>query len=45
MELKFKILSIDGGGMRWIIPAKILCELEEEHLQRLKELEEDLKMF
>lgn len=30
---KFKILSIDGGGMRGIIPAKILCELEEE-LQR-----------
>lgn len=27
---KFKILSIDGGGMRGIIPAKILCELEEE---------------
>lgn len=32
-EQKFKILSIDGGGMRGIIPAKILCELEEE-LQR-----------
>lgn len=29
-EMKFKILSIDGGGMRGIIPAKILCELEEE---------------
>jgi len=29
-EKKFKILSIDGGGMRGIIPAKILCELEEE---------------
>lgn len=27
---KFKILSIDGGGIRGIIPAKILCELEEE---------------
>lgn len=27
---KFKILSIDGGGMRGIIPAKVLCELEEE---------------
>ena len=33
MNEKFKILSIDGGGMRGIIPAKILCELEEE-LQR-----------
>ena len=29
-QCKFKILSIDGGGMRGIIPAKILCELEEE---------------
>lgn len=29
----FKILSIDGGGMRGVIPAKVLCELEEE-LQR-----------
>lgn len=31
---KFKILSIDGGGMRGIIPAKILCELEEELQKR-----------
>ncbi len=30
MEPKFKILSIDGGGMRGIIPAKILSEFEEE---------------
>lgn len=30
---KFKILSIDGGGTRGIIPAKILMELEDE-LQR-----------
>ena len=27
---KFKILSIDGGGIRGIIPAKVLCDLEEE---------------
>lgn len=26
----FKILSIDGGGIRGILPARILCELEEE---------------
>lgn len=26
---KFKILSIDGGGIRGIIPAKILYHLEE----------------
>lgn len=26
----FKILSIDGGGMRGIIPAKVLCDLEEQ---------------
>ena len=34
MDEKFKILSIDGGGMRGIIPAKILCELEEELRRR-----------
>lgn len=27
---KFKILSIDGGGIRGLIPAKVLAELEEE---------------
>lgn len=27
---KFKILSIDGGGIRGIIPAKVLSELETE---------------
>lgn len=32
-ESKFKILSIDGGGIRGIMPAKILMELEYE-LQR-----------
>jgi uncharacterized protein len=31
METKpFKVLSIDGGGIRGILPARILCELEEE---------------
>ena len=27
---KLKILSIDGGGIRGIIPARVLCELEEQ---------------
>src|SRR5690606_35318780 len=27
---KFKILSIDGGGIRGLIPAKVLAELEAE---------------
>ena len=31
---KFKILSIDGGGIRGIIPAKILYHLEEEAIYR-----------
>jgi len=31
MEQKpFKILSIDGGGMRGIIPARFLCEMEDQ---------------
>lgn len=30
----FKILSIDGGGIRGIIPAKILCDLEEEAIKK-----------
>lgn len=30
MEKKFTILSIDGGGIRGIIPAKVLTELERE---------------
>lgn len=28
MTFKFKILSIDGGGIRGIVPAKILAEIE-----------------
>src|SRR3954468_9554581 len=30
MDSKFKILSIDGGGIRGLIPAKVLAELERE---------------
>lgn len=30
MEKSFKILSIDGGGIRGLIPAKVLAELEAE---------------
>lgn len=29
MSFKFKILSIDGGGIRGIVPAKILAEIEK----------------
>ncbi len=29
MNFKFKILSIDGGGIRGIVPAKILAEIEK----------------
>ena len=29
----FRILSIDGGGIRGILPAAILSRLEQEHLQ------------
>lgn len=32
--MAFKILSIDGGGIRGIIPAKILCRLEEEMIKK-----------
>lgn len=31
---KFKILSIDGGGIRGIIPCKILADLESELIKR-----------
>lgn len=33
-KTNFKILSIDGGGIRGIIPAKILCDLEEEAIKK-----------
>ena len=33
MKKKFNILSIDGGGIRGIIPAKVLAELETELLR------------
>lgn len=32
-DKKFKILSIDGGGIRGIIPAKVLFHLEEEAMR------------
>lgn len=35
----FKILSIDGGGIRGIIPAKILCDLEEEAIKRMDQMQ------
>lgn len=34
MDKPFKILSIDGGGIRGLIPAKILAELEQELQQQ-----------
>lgn len=35
---KFRILSIDGGGLRGIIPARILQEIEEQTGKRIFEL-------
>jgi patatin-like phospholipase/acyl hydrolase len=38
MAYKFKVLSIDGGGIRGIIPAKILAEIEKRTNKRIFEL-------
>lgn len=38
MTFKFKILSIDGGGIRGIVPAKILAELERRTGKRISSL-------
>jgi patatin-like phospholipase/acyl hydrolase len=41
MKRKFRILSIDGGGIRGLIPAKVLAELE----QQLKEVAPEKKLY
>ncbi len=38
MTFKFKILSIDGGGIRGIVPAKILAEIEKRTGKRIANL-------
>ena len=38
MPYKFKVLAIDGGGIRGIIPAKILAEIERRTKKRIFEL-------
>ena len=34
----FNVLSIDGGGIRGIIPAMILAQIEERTLIKVREL-------
>lgn len=43
MSFKFKILSIDGGGIRGIVPAKILAEIEKR-TGKLKEKPEGIRI-
>src|SRR4028119_164870 len=38
MTFKFKILSLDGGGIRGIVPAKILAEIEKRTGKRIATL-------
>ncbi|MGB0522878.1 MAG: CBASS cGAMP-activated phospholipase [Flammeovirgaceae bacterium] len=38
MEKQYRVLSIDGGGIRGIIPAMILAEIEERTGKRISEL-------
>lgn len=37
MSRPFRILSLDGGGIRGIIPAAILCEIEKRTERRISE--------
>ena len=38
MSFKYKVLSLDGGGIRGIIPAIILQEIEKRTQKRIWEL-------
>jgi patatin-like phospholipase/acyl hydrolase len=38
MTFKYKVLSIDGGGIRGIIPAMILAEIEQRTGKRIHEM-------